>query len=270
LGPIRAFSPFRGLAFVPSKYVGTEGEMSAEPGWFQDPQRPPGHLRWWDGEAWTEQRVAPTDAPVPAVWSPLDWVRQHPLGAVVVAVIGMLVVYGVARSEGEGPDDRDPTRAVNEAGVGGDPDPEPEAGDRAPEGATPRAKPTPRPEPAPQTYLVTRVVDGDTLRLSNGETVRLIGIDTPEAGRCAADRATDTLIQLVHGKQVRLRGSDEGRDVYGRLLRYVDVGRHDAGLRLIKNGLAVARYDSRDGYGHHPRERIYVAADKGARPFSCD
>jgi len=31
-----------------------------------------------------------------------------------------------------------------------------------------------------ETYTVERVVDGDTLKLTNGERVRLIGIDTPE------------------------------------------------------------------------------------------
>ena len=32
-----------------------------------------------------------------------------------------------------------------------------------------------------QTYTVERVIDGDTLKLTNGETVRLIGIDAPES-----------------------------------------------------------------------------------------
>jgi hypothetical protein len=80
---------------------------------------------------------------------------------------------------------------------------------------------------------------------------------------------TDNLARLVLGRQVTLGESDEDRDRYGRLLRYVDVGNQDAGLRLIKNGLAIARYDSRDGYGFHPRERRYIAADKGARQFAC-
>ncbi len=31
-----------------------------------------------------------------------------------------------------------------------------------------------------QTNLVKRVIDGDTIQLSNGEIVRLIGVDTPE------------------------------------------------------------------------------------------
>ena len=70
-------------------------------------------------------------------------------------------------------------------------------------------------------------------------------------------------------KQVRLTISDEDRDHYGRLLRYVNVGAKDAGLRLIQNGNAIARYDSRDGYGYHPREPRYISADRAARNFTC-
>jgi hypothetical protein len=116
---------------------------------------------------------------------------------------------------------------------------------------------------------VTRVVDGDTLELGNGETVRLVGIDTPEVGECGYDRATVALARLVSGKQVRLALSDEDRDRYGRLLRYVDVGAIDAGLRQIRSGLAIARYASRDGYGFHPREPRYVAADRASRNLGC-
>ena len=31
-----------------------------------------------------------------------------------------------------------------------------------------------------QALKCTKVIDGDTIKLSNGETVRLIGVDTPE------------------------------------------------------------------------------------------
>ena len=120
-----------------------------------------------------------------------------------------------------------------------------------------------------RTYLVTRVIDGDTLELGNGETVRLVGIDTPEVGECGFDRATQNLVDLALYKRVRLGISDEDRDQYGRLLRYVDVGPKDAGLRLIQNGNAVARYDSRDGYGFHPRENRYIQADRASKDFSC-
>ena len=75
--------------------------------------------------------------------------------------------------------------------------------------------------------------------------------------------------RLVLGKRVTLALSDEDHDQYGRLLRYVNVGRMDAGLREIKAGLAIARYDSRDGYGFHPRENLYVATDARVRQRAC-
>lgn len=117
---------------------------------------------------------------------------------------------------------------------------------------------------AARTYLVTRVVDGDTVELGNGESVRVVGIDTPERGECGYEAATAHMRRLVQGKQVRLGESDEDADRYGRLLRYVNVENRDAGLAQIKAGLAIARYDSRDGYGFHPREPRYIRADKAS------
>ncbi|MGH3331441.1 MAG: thermonuclease family protein [Nocardioidaceae bacterium] len=131
------------------------------------------------------------------------------------------------------------------------------------------APPAPKPvKRKPRAYLVTRVVDGDTVELANGEDVRIVGIDTPERGECGYDEATAKMERLVLGQRVRLTRSDEDRDRYNRLLRYVDVGRRDAGLAQIEAGLAIARYDSRDGYGYHPRENRYIAADK-ATPQKC-
>lgn len=123
--------------------------------------------------------------------------------------------------------------------------------------------------PQQRSYLVSRVIDGDTLELGNGQTVRLVGIDTPEVGECGYERAKHNLEGLALSKRVRLTVSDEDRDRYGRLLRYVDVGAKDAGLRLIQNGYAIARYDSRDGYGYHPREGTYIRADRAAKGLTC-
>jgi micrococcal nuclease len=116
---------------------------------------------------------------------------------------------------------------------------------------------------------VTHVVDGDTLeaRSTAGavERVRLLGVDTPERGECGFDEASDALRALTLGRQVRLvAGGVNDRDAYGRLLRYVDAGGTDAGAELIRRGLAVARYGEADGYGPHPREAGYLAADEAA------
>ncbi|HET9422558.1 MAG TPA: DUF2510 domain-containing protein [Nocardioides sp.] len=233
--------------------------MSSPAGWFQDPEGPPGHLRWWDGEAWTEQRVAPPDAQVPAAWNPVGWARRHPLSAVLAVVIGVLIVYGGIDSSDEQPTARDEASLRSEAGVNVEPETDPLAREESRRSASDE----------PRTHVVTRVVDGDTVELGNGETVRLVGIDAPETGECGHERAAGNLARLVLGQPVLLGESEEDRDRYGRLLRYVDVGRQDAGLRLIRNGLAIARYDSRDGYGFHPREPRYVAADRGARQLVC-
>ena len=117
---------------------------------------------------------------------------------------------------------------------------------------------------------VTVIVDGDTVELSTGERVRLVGIDTPESGTgdCAS-KATARLTELVLDHPVALMaGARDNADHYGRLLRYVDTD-VDAGLQLIVEGLAITRYDSRDGYGRHTREPDYVAADS-ASPNSAN
>lgn len=133
--------------------------------------------------------------------------------------------------------------------------------------AEPAAKPAK--EKRVHLYRVTRVIDGDTIELANGESVRVVGIDTPERGACGYAEATANMERLVLGKRVRLGKSDEDRDRYDRLLRYVNVGKTDAGLNQINQGFAVARYDSRDGYGFHPRENMYIAADKATPDFKC-
>jgi endonuclease YncB( thermonuclease family) len=117
--------------------------------------------------------------------------------------------------------------------------------------------------------VVTRVIDGDTVEVSSGERVRLVGIDTPERGECGFNAATGALRSMVENREVRLVNPATVQDLdrYGRLLRYVDVDVDDSGLAQIKAGLGSARYDSRDGYEEHPRESEYRATDRGVEGF---
>lgn len=121
--------------------------------------------------------------------------------------------------------------------------------------------------------VVTDVIDGDTIDTSAGR-VRVIGIDTPERGECNFGPASSLLSRLIaqSGNQVVLvavPGKDD-TDRYGRLLRYVDSpSGQDLGREIIANGLAIARYDSRDGYGAHPREADYVALDAAVAQVPC-
>jgi endonuclease YncB( thermonuclease family) len=123
-----------------------------------------------------------------------------------------------------------------------------------------------QPASGSRTVRVSYVVDGDTIRLADGRYVRLIGIDTPERGRPYHRAATQSLDRLV-GARVRLvnPASVDDRDGYGRALRYVHSGGRDTGLAQLRRGLAHARYDSRDGYDHHPRQAQYRRTDAQTR-----
>lgn len=143
---------------------------------------------------------------------------------------------------------------------------------------TPTAEPTATATPAPdspidggevRTATVTRVVDGDTVEVEfeNGEvdTIRMIGVDTPEtiasnedpaeygipdttqgrdwllnwgekAKSFAQDELADTQVRVVTDPQGDERGS------YGRLLAYIYVGEMNFNRKLIAQGYA-RRYD---------------------------
>jgi micrococcal nuclease len=74
---------------------------------------------------------------------------------------------------------------------------------------------------------VKHVVDGDTLLLTNGERVRLIGVDTPETKHPQkpvehfGEEAYRFTQRMVEGKKVRLEYDQTRRDRYGRILAYV-------------------------------------------------
>ena len=98
--------------------------------------------------------------------------------------------------------------------------------------------------------FVTKVVDGDTIHVRIGttnETVRLIGIDTPEVVdprkpvQCYGREASARTKALLDQQTVYLQAdSTQGdRDRYGRLLRYVwSANGVDTNLLLISDGYA--------------------------------
>jgi micrococcal nuclease len=105
---------------------------------------------------------------------------------------------------------------------------------------------------SPTTADVTHVVDGDTIdvRLRDGseDTVRYIGIDTPETVKpgtpvqCGGPKAHEANERLVGGRTVVLRLDEEPRDVYGRLLAYVYLpGAGPAGRPLFVNAELARR-----------------------------
>lgn len=106
---------------------------------------------------------------------------------------------------------------------------------------------------------VARVVDGDTVLLTNGEYVRYMGIDTPEEGEPFYWAAKRLNWKLVWRKTVYLEISPEHRDGYGRLLAYVWVKKDGKWLlvneELLRAGLARLLVIWPDQYYH----RLLVA-----------
>lgn len=125
-----------------------------------------------------------------------------------------------------------------------------------------------------QVWKLVRVVDGDTFDIEDEsgvvQRVRPVGYDTPEPGKCGFSEATKELEEELTGKKISLvlAGTDD-KDMYGRLLRYVEVDGRDIGLELIKGGFAIAAYDSRTKYPKHFREDEYIAADASSLNL-CD
>ncbi len=109
-----------------------------------------------------------------------------------------------------------------------------------------------------ETVFVVRAVDGDTLKLSDGRRVRLIGVDTPElhysekllrdsrrTSRNIKDiqalgrRAAAFTKRLCEGKPVRIELDLRKTDKYGRLLAYI----------YLEDGTFVNGKILEEGYG---------------------
>jgi micrococcal nuclease len=79
----------------------------------------------------------------------------------------------------------------------------------------------------PESIKCTKVVDGTTIILNNGEPVRLVGVNIPETrnNNKRVERYRNEAFvftkKMVEGKEVRLEYNQQQRDKQGRLLAYV-------------------------------------------------
>ncbi|MCH8331861.1 MAG: thermonuclease family protein, partial [Bacteroidetes bacterium] len=105
--------------------------------------------------------------------------------------------------------------------------------------------------PQSELYKVVKVTDGDTIKVDiNGEieTLRLIGMDTPETldprkpVQCFAIEASNKAKEILSGQNVRLESdsTQSERDKYSRLLRYV----------FLEDGTFYNQYMIEEGYAH--------------------
>jgi len=110
---------------------------------------------------------------------------------------------------------------------------------------------TPEIKQGSELYQVISVVDGDTIKVDiNGstETLRLIGMDTPETVdprkvvQCFGEEASKKAKETLTGKKVRLEADPtQGElDKYQRLLRYV----------FLEDGTLYNKWMIQEGYAH--------------------
>jgi endonuclease YncB( thermonuclease family) len=107
---------------------------------------------------------------------------------------------------------------------------------------------------------VTKVIDGDTIIIDGGKSVRFLGIDADERGYPCYDAAKQRVEELVLGKEVYLEKGKEDTDIYGRELRYILFNGESINLKLIQEGFVISRLNSGDKY-----EQEFVNAENEAR-----
>lgn len=98
-----------------------------------------------------------------------------------------------------------------------------------------------------QNPTVIEVTDGDTMKLSSGQTFRLYGINSPEIKEPYFEEAKAFTQNLVLNKEISFEQEENYKvDKFGRSLGYVFVSGVNLNIELVRNGLArVVLYEKR-------------------------
>ena len=124
-----------------------------------------------------------------------------------------------------------------------------------------------QPLPPKGSLRVTHVIDGDTIVLDNGDTVRLIGVDAREIHHSEipvqrfGQESAEFLRRFAEGFECTLEyESGNLRDKYGRLLAYVFIGDRLANAEIIRRGYGYA-------YTRFPfsRQAEFISLEREAR-----
>lgn len=94
-----------------------------------------------------------------------------------------------------------------------------------------------------ESAVCTKVVDGDTIYLDNGEKIRFVGVNTPERGVEGYIASKNFVQKLCLNKKVGIDIDDSKHsDRYGRTLGVVIVDGKNVNEMLLKEGLAEIMY----------------------------
>src|SRR3989338_7451212 len=98
----------------------------------------------------------------------------------------------------------------------------------------------------PKEAKVKRVIDGDTIEVTNDQIVRLVGVNAPNNNEEYEEKATEYTKNLIEGKKVKLEYDTYKSDMFGRILAYVIIDNKNLAMELVKRGLArVSIYEKR-------------------------
>ena len=102
-------------------------------------------------------------------------------------------------------------------------------------------------EKLPDNPTVTRIIDGDNVELSTGESVRLYGINCPEKKQPLSKKSIDLTTKLALNQEIRIEYQPNyKKDRWDRILGYVFIGDTHLNVELVKSGLCeVVIYQKR-------------------------
>ncbi len=95
-------------------------------------------------------------------------------------------------------------------------------------------------------YLITRIIDGDTVELENSFKIRMLGINTPEKNMLHSELATEFLINTILNKTVKIEIIES--DKYGRKLSYIFLNNDNINKNILEKGYAHLYYYDKDKY----------------------
>lgn len=84
---------------------------------------------------------------------------------------------------------------------------------------------------------VIEVIDGDTFRITNKQTIRFYSVDAPELGNCYGEEAKVALTKKILGKKVIIK--EPRTDYYKRVQAYVYLDGEFINEYMVKNGFAT-------------------------------